>query len=169
MLLNNTKPAQIRYSIRDPDTGKVDIIDVPLKELKAIEQARIESLQLTKIVPPEDPEVHNEDDWDAEDEHEPPSSGPAKTAGHSSELEKTQSLFHLKVAKPGIINLEQVIDLSTSSAARLHPNEAYIVPCPRAKFVEDRISAGLVFQCAGTKEELSVSVYGVPPLSLCII
>ncbi|KAL5535305.1 hypothetical protein ACEPAF_3399 [Sanghuangporus sanghuang] len=163
VLLNNTIPSHIRYGVTRPGSGKVDYIDVSAKEIRAIEQQRLEALQLSKASA-EAEEGYSEVDWDSEDEDSPETQD--RLIGFSQELEKTQSVVHIRVNKPGIIRLERVLDASTSSAARIFPSEVPIVPCPQAVFLSDNLVKSNTIRCIGSKEELSVKVSGVPPLSL---
>lgn len=169
ILLNNTKPSHIRYTISHPNSQKVDTVDIGTKELRQIEEHLQKQLQLTKSAANDISDI-NEEDWDAEDEDEEI----AKTSGQrllgypsaSNKLEKTQSYVHLKVTKPGVVRLVRVQDSATSDTARIYPNEISVVPCPRMSFVPDKISSGDSVRCMGSKEELGVKVYGVPPLTL---
>ncbi|KLO20595.1 hypothetical protein SCHPADRAFT_863370 [Schizopora paradoxa] len=165
ILLNNTKPSHIRYSIRQLGSEKVENVDLNTRDLKAIESTRLESLQLTKTAAPQQAEEYNEDDWDEEDEEEAPPH--TNLLGYSNyDLEETQGISHLKISKPGIIRLERVLDAPTSNLARVLPNEITIAPCPQASFVADKISNGDAIRCLGESEELSVKLVGVPPLSV---
>lgn len=167
VLLNNTTPSHIRYSITVPGSDKPELFDLNTKDLKAIEHSRAESLHLTKSMPSSNMDEEDEDDWDAEDEDDGPSSGKLLGLHSTSQsLEKTQSIAHLRMSKPGIIRLEQVVDAASSNSARIYPTEFALVPCPQAEFVEDRISRGDSVRCVGSKEELTVKIFGVPPLTL---
>lgn len=138
-------------------------MDISAKEIRAIEQQRLEALQLSKASI-EAEEGYSEVDWDPEDDDS--SETQDRLIGFSQELEKTQSVVHIKVSKPGVIRLERVLDASTSSTARIYPNEVPIVSCPQAVFLNDNLAKGSPVRCTGSKEELSVRVSGVPPLSL---
>ncbi|KAH8120086.1 hypothetical protein DFH11DRAFT_1558255 [Phellopilus nigrolimitatus] len=165
VLLNNTKPSHIRYSVSIPGTEKVDYVDLNARELRNIEQQRLEALKLTKASASADSEENSDDDWDDEDEDL--AEGNNYLIGPSSqELEKTQSVVHLKVTKPGTVRLERVLDSTTTNMARIFFGEVSVVPCPQAEFVPDSIVKGNGIRCMGSKEELAIKVFGVPPLSL---
>lgn len=165
VLLNNTKPSHIRYGVTRPGSDKIDYVDLGARELRTIEQARLEALQLTKAsasAEDEDSDV----DWDGDDEDFPESLGQDRLVGFSRELEKTQSVMHLRVNKPGTVRLERVLDSTTNNMARVFYGEVSVVPCPQAAFVPDAIVKGNNVRCVGAKEELAIKVFGVPPLSL---
>ncbi len=143
----------------------MDNVDLNTRDLKAIESSRLESLQLTKTTSPSQAEEYSEDDWDGEDEDETPTT--QSLLGFASyELEETQGIAHLKISKPGIIKLERVLDASTSNLARVLPSEITIASCPQAGFIGDKISNGDDVRCLGGSEELSVRLYGVPPVGV---
>jgi nucleoporin POM152 len=162
ILLNNTSPTAIRYSLTHLGSGKVEFVDFSSRDLRAIEQAREEALQLTKTESSADED--DEDDYDPDDVID--DSLPKKIAGSGTSLEKTQSIAHIKVTKPGIVQLQRVYDGASQTDARIAPSEITIAPCPYASFVDDVITKGDNTRCIGTGEELAVKVYGVPPLSL---
>ena len=87
-------------------------------------------------------------------------------SGSNVALEKTQSIAHIRVSKPGIIRLQRVYDSSSQTDARISLSEVIIAPCPYASFVDDVIAKGDNIRCVGSGEELAVKVFGVPPLSL---
>lgn len=170
VLLNNTKPSHIRYTISHPNSQKVDTIDIGTRELRLIEEQLQQALQVTKNAANGKTDQYNEEDWDGEDEEEEitETSDGQRLLGSaaSQKLEKTQSIVHLKVTKPGTVRLIRVLDSTTSNTARIYPNEIPVVPCPRVSFVPDKIASGNDIRCVGSKEELGVKVYGVPPLTL---
>ena len=141
----------------------MDYFDLNARELRHIEQQRQEALQLTKAASSTENE-NSEVDWDSEDEVVPKNQD--RLIGLSKELEETQSLVYLKVTKPGNVRLERVLDSTTSNIARIYKSEIPVVPCPQAAFAMDSIVKGNAVRCAGSKEELSIKVSGVPPLTL---
>ncbi|KAG6380911.1 hypothetical protein JVT61DRAFT_5303 [Boletus reticuloceps] len=160
ILVNNTTPANVRYSFTpltyiegQPGTGRIEHIELGGKDLKAIEQARLEGLQSVR--------VHSTDD-DEEDEDD-------ATSTSDSQLQKTQSLTHIRVTKPGTVRLERILDNSGVAARVAHPLEVTIVPCPTAYYTDDPISQPAnVVRCQGdtTGVDLTIDIRGVPPLSL---
>ncbi|KAI5121322.1 hypothetical protein M0805_003789 [Coniferiporia weirii] len=167
VLLNNTKPSHIRYTVSHPGSDKVDYVDLSAKEIRLIEQQRLEVLQAAKSADPVDPEGNSDADWDGEDEELQTSQD--RMMGFlpaSQELEKTQSVVYLKVTKPGTVRLERVLDSATANMARIFPGEISVVPCPQAEFAHDSIVDSDGVRCMGSKEELSVKIFGVPPLDL---
>ena len=167
VLLNNTEVASLKYThthlVPNPDgSPKVDRIDVSARELKSITQAYQNNLQATRqavAAPSKDDEEYDEYDDDDDDEE--------KTDPHSN-LQKTQTMVYLRISKPGIIKLEQVLD-HTNTEARISASEVVVVPCPKVTFLdESKAAPGSDIQCAGqdTNRELMISVFGVPPLSL---
>ncbi|KAJ8702215.1 hypothetical protein PTI98_000954 [Pleurotus ostreatus] len=167
VLLNNTHPHHLRYSIsplghnEQGANGKIEYFDLSAKELKAIEQSRIDALQLARPNPTAN---HDSDDYDKydDDDDENDTNGNA----HSN-LQKSQSITHIKVTKSGTIRLERVVDSSSIDARLMYPSELKIAPCPTAEFV----GAGGVdadIKCIGQDPELPlvINIAGVAPLSL---
>ncbi|EAU92824.2 nucleoporin Pom152 [Coprinopsis cinerea okayama7 len=167
VLLNNTEVAGLRYTqaplkSHSDAPPKIERFDLSARDLKAIAQAYQDLIQTTKPQPPtpteEEDEYDEYDDDDDEDEHSRP----------QSNLEKSQNLVYLRVSKPGIIKLEHVIG-SGNVEARISPGEVVVVPCPTVSFPDppSRHQEPEV-QCAGqdNSRELTINVYGVPPLSL---
>lgn len=169
LLLNNTSPATVRYSLVplgyvEGSGAKVDKVDLSAKDLKAIETARLEALQAVRAsASKQDHDDYDEydDDEDDEDESDP----------HAMRLQKTQSMTYIRISKPGTLRLDRVLESSNVDARLVYPREVTVVPCPRAEFVPDNVAN---MRCAtpgitgGTGEELNleIDVYGVPPLSL---
>jgi nucleoporin POM152 len=168
ILLNNTNPVGLRYSLTplgysiDEKNGKMEYVDLSAKDLKAIEQYRLDTLQLTR---PEASAKRDADDYDEYDENE----AADDVENPHSYLQKTQSLAHVRITKPGILRLERVVDFSNIDARLAYPSELTVVPCPRVEFVEDTVSTkGEDVRCAGQNPELelAIDIHGVPPLSL---
>ena len=162
ILLNNTDPSHIRYTISQVGSDKYEAVDLNAKEIRAIESQRLEALQVTRNAASNNEDEYNEADWDEEAQSGPELLLPPGTAS----LERTQSVAHIKVTKPGVIKLQRVLDSTTSNVARIAPVEVKVVPCPQAVILPDKISSGDNIRCMGTREELTVRVSGVPPLSL---
>ncbi|TFK36998.1 hypothetical protein BDQ12DRAFT_234110 [Crucibulum laeve] len=167
VVLNNTNLAGLRYSItpigpttNDPH-NKIEFIDLSARELKAIEQAHFESLQLTR--PSASPVQNSDDEYDEYDDDDTSSEG----AHTPSSLQKTQTLIHLRLSKPGIVRLERVVDTSNVEA-RLTPSQVVLAPCPRVAFIDEGESASENIRCMGQEPDskLMIDVFGVPPLSL---
>ena len=183
VLLNNTNPANLKYTLTPlgyvedaaeqekakSAVGKVERFELSAKDLKAIEHARQESLQVARTAASAKRDSDDYDDYDDdEDEEVLPVHG-----AHT--LQKSQSLVHIRVNKPGVLRLENVLDSSNVDARLVWPTDVPIVPCPRAAFSESSaIPHGDNMRCAapglksgaGEDLELKIDVYGVPPLSL---
>lgn len=180
ILLNNTTPIGIRYTLlplghgeSQEIVGKVETYDLNAKDIRAIEQSRQESLELTRTNANKrdvnDPDYDEYDDGDEEDPTESPVDA----------LQKSQTLVHVHVAKPGTLRLERVIDSADFDARLAYPLEVVIAPCPKAEFVPDDISRGDNVRCAaagvvsgykgstpGEDVDFNLDIFGVPPLSL---
>ena len=161
VLVNNTTPANVRYSFTpltyiegQSGTGRIEHIELGGKDLKAIEQDRLEGLQSVR--------VHSPDDEYEEDEDDTPST-------YDSQLQKTQSLTHIRITKPGTIRLERILDSSSVAARLAHPLEVTVVPCPTAYYTDDSIAQPAnEVRCQGDTSgiDLTIDIRGVPPLSL---
>lgn len=117
MLLNNTRPTNIRYSVTSLDGSRTDFVDLNTKDLKAIEAARAQKLQLAKSSPSLAAE-EEEDDWDADDLMEDTAEG-----SHQKRIEGMDSIAYIRVYRAGIIKLERVFDSSAAKNARIFPSE----------------------------------------------
>ncbi|KAI0964418.1 hypothetical protein AcW1_001243 [Taiwanofungus camphoratus] len=188
ILLNNTNPSSVRYSLiplgfvegssekEKPKTGssnvglgKIEYFEVSAKELKAIENARSEGLQVARTAASQ----HSSDDYDEYDDED--EAEDISTSHKSPSLQKTQGLVHIRLNKPGTLHLERVLDASNIEARLVYPNSVTVVPCPRAEFTDNGIAVpGEDIRCAppglasGAGEELNlqIHIFGVPPLSL---
>ncbi|KAI0274973.1 hypothetical protein BC834DRAFT_839954 [Gloeopeniophorella convolvens] len=176
VLLNNTNPTSLRYSITplgytESSGGKVDSVTLSARDLKAIDNARLEQLQVAKT----SPQRQDYDDYDDyDDEYANDDSGDSQSS--LPRLQKTQSLVHIRLSKPGILRLRDVSDPSGVDARIIYPSEVTIAPCPQAQFVDgDPLARGDNIKCAaaglntldGEKDvRLDLSIFGVPPLSL---
>ncbi|KAF7798524.1 hypothetical protein EIP86_009745 [Pleurotus ostreatoroseus] len=182
VLLNNTNPSHLRYTLtplgyvedtpgneKSKAVGKVERSELSAKDLKAIENARQESLQVARTAASvkRDSEDYDEYDDDEDEVLDP--------AGSGSSLQKTQSLVHIRINKPGVLRLDRVLDASNVDARLVYPGEVAVVPCPKASFSpESALSTGTNVRCAapgltsgsGEELDLKIDVYGVPPLSL---
>ena len=176
ILLNNSNPTSLRYTITplghtESSGGKVEPVTLSSRDIKAIENTRLEQLRVTKTSKQEyyDDNIDDyDDDYPNNDSRDTPSSLPR--------LQKTQSLVHIRVSKPGTIYLKGISDSSGVDARITYPSEITIAPCPRAQFVDgDVLTRGDNIKCAApglnTLEEdkdirLTLSIFGVPPLSL---
>lgn len=171
ILLNNTSPFNVKYTLtplgytEDGGQGKVERVELTAKDLKAIEQSRVEALQLTR---PSVSTKHQSDDYDEYDDDEEDES--AEEHDPHSGLQKTQSLVHIPISNPGTIRLEGVLDTSNIDARIAYPAELTVVPCPHIEFAEpvETRAAGEDVRCSGQDLdlELLIDIHGVPPLSL---
>lgn len=165
ILLNNTNIHGLRYSVtplgytEDGTQGKIQYVDITAKDLKAIEQSRLESLQVIRPSAAVTRDSEEYDEYDDEDTYETPST--------QSALQKTQSIVHIRLARSGTIRLERVFDPSNVDARLANPSEVTVVPCPQVQFVDDT-SPDQDVRCAGEDPDLKlmIDIYGVPPLSL---
>ena len=162
VLLNNTNLSGLRYSftphVEDPfDHTKKEIVDLTAKDLKAIEQLRVELLQVSQHTPL----VHDADEYDEYDDDETEKQNP-----HSS-LQKTQSLVHIKLSKPGILRLESVSDSSDTNTRIAFPSVLTVALCPSVEFIDEGLDKENT-RCVGEDSDLRlmINVRGVPPLSL---
>jgi nucleoporin POM152 len=177
VLMNNTNPSTLRYSItplgdaedmsrqdKPVASYKTQYIDLSSRDLKAIEHARVQALELTRTETLAKRQ-NDEDDYDDEDEE----GDGAKAALTHPSLQRSQGLTHIRVNKPGVIRLERVIHSSSIDARIAYPTSVVIAPCPRASFVDDNIvTRDETVRCAGDNPDLAlkIDIYGVPPLSL---
>ena len=164
VLLNNTNPTHLTYSItplgrHTPNPRDIETVEIGSKELKAIEQARVETLKLART-------AASSEEEDEYDEYDDESSSPSD---HSHpNLQKTQSIVHIKLSKPAIVRLERVIDSSGVEARLVIPSEALVVPCPKAEFVQEKTQTADNIRCMGQDPDvqLMMDIRGIPPLSL---
>ena len=180
ILLNNTTPIGIRYSLLplgygegQEIVGKVETHDLNAKDIRAIEQSRQETLELMRTNSNKrdinDPDYDEYDDDEEEDSAESPANA----------LQKSQTLAHIRITKPGTLRLERVLDSADVDARLAYPLEVVIAPCPKAEFVPDDISRGDDIRCAapgvvsghkgstpGEDVNFNLDISGVPPLSL---
>jgi nucleoporin POM152 len=176
VLLNNSNPTSLRYTITplgytESSGTKIESVTLSARDLKAIENARLERLRVTKTAKQEyyDDNVDDYDDeYGSDDSRGAPSSLPR--------LQKTQSIVHVRLSKPGTIHLKGVSDPSGVDARISYPSEITIAPCPHAHFVDgDTLTRGDNIKCAapglntlGEDKDvhLTLSIFGVPPLTL---
>ncbi|KAI0784950.1 hypothetical protein C8Q75DRAFT_809502 [Abortiporus biennis] len=180
LLLNNTSPTSLRYTLtplgyaektgdkKGAVSGRVDRVELSAKEMKAIEQSRLDSLEAARTASTKrDTEDYDEYDDDDDDDD-------TRSQGSGFSLQKSQSLQHIKISKPGVLRLERVIDSANVEARLAFPTEVTIAPCPRASFVDDGVISPNDVRCAapghvsgaGEQLQFSIDIYGVPPLSL---
>jgi len=165
IVLNNTNLSGLKYSVtplgfsQTTHTGKIDIHDLNLRDLKVAERVYQEKLQAATQAGP----ARNTDDYDEYDD-EDDDTGSQST---HSKLQKSQSLVHIMLSRPGIVHLERVYDTAFADA-RLLASEAVVVPCPQVAFAKDEGPAQESIRCAGQDPsvQLKINVHGVPPLSL---
>lgn len=168
ILLNNTDVANVRYTVTplgyvegESGTGKIEYVELNAKDLKAIELARVEGLQVARTTMNSSLGV-DDDDYDEYDDDEDEKDN--FQASHST-LQKTQSLTHIRLKKPGTVRIERVLDTSNIAARLSHPLEVAVVPCPQAQFAPEKLEN---IRCAGQDPDLqlTIDINGVPPLSL---
>lgn len=160
VLLNNTELSSLRYThlplVASPDAPvKAERYELSARELKAIKLQHEElSKSLVLATQPEE-----EDEYDEYDDDE-------KDHNHSN-LQKSQQMVYLRISKPGIIKLEQVNGASNTQA-RLLPREVVVVPCPTVSFPKPpkHQTEDVLCSSQDNARELTINVYGVPPLSL---
>ncbi|KAI0756262.1 hypothetical protein C8Q80DRAFT_1092612 [Daedaleopsis nitida] len=171
LLLNNTNPTNVKYTLTSlaysetlKSSGKIEHLELSSKELRAIEQSRVDQLQLVRAAARKDQDEYEYDD-DEEDES-------AYNAGHG--LQKTQYMTYIRLNKPGTLRLERVVDQSNVDARLVYPSEITVVPCPRAEFTPEsadlvkdvRCATPKIVSGAGEELQLEIEIFGVPPLSL---
>jgi nucleoporin POM152 len=183
ILLNNTNVAALRYSLTplgyiegQAGTGSVEYIDVSARELKAVETARLAALQqLIRPSSSSSSPSNTKDEWEDEDGEDDEDGAGDGNGGVKSNLQKTQSIAHIRLSKPGTIRLERVLDASGVEARVAYPAEVTVVPCPTANFAHAPTTGKKTAaveeeetRCAGDDRdlELSIQIAGVPPLSL---
>ena len=163
VVLNNTNLAGLKYSLTPlgyPEhNSRIETIELTSKDLKLIEQNYREKLQAAILSAP----ARNADDYDEYDDDEDES----QAQDAHSNLQRTQSLVHIMLSRPGIVRLERVYDASNTDA-RMVVSQAIVVPCPHVRFAKDEGTALEPIRCAGqiADPQLKISVHGVPPLSL---
>ncbi|KAF8167598.1 hypothetical protein B0H34DRAFT_682476 [Crassisporium funariophilum] len=166
IVLNNTHIAGLKYSVtplgyaEDLSRGKIDMYESTTKDLKTVEQNYREQLQVA-VTGQTGRNADDYDEYDDDDDEDLDS-----RSAHST-LQKTQSLAHIMMSRPGVVRLVRAYDAANVDA-RLVVSEAVVVPCPHVEFVDDRGSAQQSIRCAGQDAdlELNIKVHGVPPLSL---
>jgi nucleoporin POM152 len=185
ILLNNTEVSNVRYTIIPlgyvggesvGGSGKIDYVELSAKDLKGIEDSRAERLQAVRPSGNGNPKLDVEDyEYDEYDDEDSDDYSDSDTNGHSSHssLQKTQSITHIRIKKPGTVRLERVLDTSNTAARLSHPLEVIVAPCPTVEFAPDKLQP---VRCAGQSLNsdidtdvdlgLAIDLKGVPPLSL---
>ncbi|KAJ3558980.1 hypothetical protein NM688_g617 [Phlebia brevispora] len=184
VLLNNTNPTHLRYTLtplgyiedavnnektKSSAVGKVERFELSGKDLKAIEHARQESLQEARNAASVKRDSEDYDEYDNDDDDA------IDFSSSAFNLQKSQSMVHIRLNKAGIVRLDRVLDASNVDARLVYPAEVPVVPCPRVAFSEESaLTYGTNVRCAapgltsgsGEDLELKINVFGVPPLSL---
>lgn len=166
IVLNNTNLSGLKYSVtplgfsETTPKGKIELHDLTLRDLKVAEQVYQEKSQAAIQTGP----ARNTEDYDEYDDDEDEDT---ESQNAHSKLQKSQSLVHIMLSRPGIVRLERVYDTSFADA-RLVVSEAVIVPCPQVVFAKDEGPAQEPIRCVGQDPtvQLKIKVHGVPPLSL---
>lgn len=166
VLLNNTDISGLKYSLTplgygSHNHGRTELMDLSAKDLKAIEQSRLEGLQISR------PIAGNARDSDEYDEYDDDGDDDNEQQNTQSSLQKTQSLVHIRLSRPGTLRLENVFDSVDNNARIAYPSAVTVVPCPSVEFVDDETTKNNV-RCTGQDSDLQlmIKVLGVPPLSL---
>lgn len=76
----------------------------------------------------------------------------------SVELRSTESMRFIRIPKAGKYSIDR------AGESRIRTGFAQVVPCPKATFIPKDSASSTV--CEGGKTDISVSIFGVPPLSL---
>lgn len=182
ILLNNTNPTSVKYTltplgyVQDPDVDlpkgslqKIEFLELSAKELKSIEQSRLEGLQVARSAASKK-DSDDYDEYDDEDDREDTS-----LSQNAISLQKTQGMAHIRISKPGVVRLERVLDSSNVEARLVYPSEVTVVPCPVAEFsAKSAVARADDIRCAapgmlrggGEELQLAIDIGGVPPLSL---
>jgi nucleoporin POM152 len=150
VLLNNTSPSSLRYSLT-PLSGAEEPVFFELSSRDLRQTNRAVARPTSSAVV--------QDEYDDEDDADELKDLPA--------LQKTQSIAHLQISKPGILRLDRVVH-SSSVASRLVGRTAMtIAPCPGAAFV-DQSESSIPTRCARERKDLDmkIQIHGVPPLAL---
>ncbi|TFK56721.1 hypothetical protein OE88DRAFT_1742463 [Heliocybe sulcata] len=166
VLLNNTSPIHLQYSLTPlgvpfDSLAKVPSYNLTLRDLNAIERKLQDEGAARAAVPKQDNYDSDEyDEYDDEDDEDALSTS-------KSVLQKTQSLAHIAIDKPGVLRLHRVLDQSKVDARILYAPEVVIAPCPKVEFI-DTVAKDAGIRCAGADKDIdfAISMYGVPPLSL---
>ncbi|KAG6900529.1 hypothetical protein C0993_009482, partial [Termitomyces sp. T159_Od127] len=159
VLLNNTTPAELKFSLTPPGHDVPEILELTAKDLKAIEQDRLAALRASRP----STSVRDSDEYDEYDDDDVAQD----SQGASSLLQSTQSLVHIRVSRPGTLRLESLLDQSRVPVRISYPSTVNVVPCPTVEFIDQELVEDNV-RCSGQDPdlELMIRVYGVPPLSL---
>jgi nucleoporin POM152 len=157
VLLNNTNPSVLRYSLSPLDSadGETVYIDLNAKDLRHMDDAgTVQRTAASSSIPEIEEDEYDDDDSVLD-------SGPL--------LQKTQTVAHIRVSKPGVLRLEKVVHSNSVEARVTHRTAVVIAPCPSAAFVDDaRTIEESSLRCSGSNEDvhMNIDVRGVPPLSL---
>ncbi|KAG6889998.1 hypothetical protein C0995_012958 [Termitomyces sp. Mi166 len=160
VLLNNTTPAELKFSLTPLGHDVPEILELTSKDLKTIEQDRLAALRALR--PSTSVRDSNEyDEYDDDEDVDP------EAQGTQPLLQSTQSLVHIRVTRPGTLRLESLLDQSRVPVRISYASTVNIVPCPTVEFIDKELAEDNV-RCAGQDPdlELMIRVYGVPPLSL---
>lgn len=160
VLLNNTTPAELRFSLTPPGHDIPEFLELTAKDLKAIEQDRLAALRASRP----STSVLDSDEYDEYDDDEDVAQ---ESQGARSLLQSTQSIVHIRISRPGRLRLESLLDQSRVPVRILYPSTINVVPCPTVEFIDKELMEDNV-RCSGQDPdlELMIRVYGVPPLSL---
>lgn len=178
VLLNNTIPSNLRYTLvplayshspmeveKQKAVGKIKQVELSARDLKAIEHSRQEFLQASRLASQPSSEDDDFDEYDDDDEVSP---------GGSS-LQKSQTMAYIEIHSTGVLRLDRVLDSGNNAARLIYPSDLTIAPCPTAEFIKDdevadqediRCAPPALAGGAGEELNLSISMYGIPPLRL---
>lgn len=164
VIFNNTTPTYISYSLSPLGDHSTRIfVNLTSRDLKHIEKNRSDALKALRKADILEEEYVEDDYYDYNDSPRQRALHGANTADSEYRLEKTETLQHIKVSRPGVIRLEKALGQSNTEV-RIRPTELTVVQCPRVEFV-----VGLkadTKRCTGSTEILDLKMYGVAPLTL---
>lgn len=171
MLFNNTTPSSIRYSLSplNEPIAKT-FVDVHSRELKSLLERRAKSgggfHQDNEEESPDETFEREFGEYDRPSSKKQIQDSSTGSGAHPS-LQKTQSLWYIRVNRPGVVRLEGAGGRGSGDAVRIRSVETTVVHCPSVRFTGDPKDTGdTVVRCTGGEEQLSLKVFGVPPLSL---
>ncbi|KZT30885.1 hypothetical protein NEOLEDRAFT_43466 [Neolentinus lepideus HHB14362 ss-1] len=167
VLLNNTSPIHLQYSLTPlgvafDSPGRV-LYNLTMRDLNGIERKLQDEYAARAAIPKQG--GYDSDEYDEYDDDD--NEGDTLSSTSRSVLQKTQSVVHIAIDKPGVLRLHRVLDSSKVDARILYASEVVIAPCPRVEFA-DAHPAKMGVRCAGADQsiEFAISMYGVAPLSL---
>jgi hypothetical protein len=152
-------------------------VDVHSRELKSLLVRRAKSGSHQGGFHPDSEEKGPDEAFEREfEEYDHPSpkkqiqdsSAGSGTSAPYPPLQKTQSLWYIRVNKPGIVRLEGAGGGGGSGdAVWIRTVETTVVHCPSVRLTGGPKDArDTMVRCTGSEEQIFLKVFGVPPLSL---